>query len=338
PPLALDTVDPTFGPNAGGTRVTVTGSFDAATTVEFDGVPGSIVSSTTSEIVVDTPAIAGDGWVDVRAVSGVQSDTIPSGYQYWEDGAGSSGTFGWLTYVRLVGGYWTNPQDGATGVLAFTTPNAWEPWTDYAPTMDTCAFNYGSTAPGPFYDPGAAHLDLSSGATSARLVPNATIGAGAYSDLALTPNVDVVPGLLYDLDPVAGNADWPGFGVDGIVEVPPAFTVTVPDLDRANAPNVTRSFTLEWDGGGGDYVLIYILRQYLPLFGNWTNDGVVTCAVSDTGVFTIPSNVWPDWYVDDFLHIEVGRVIERHTVLPHDGSESRTMGIYWYYGGAYTIR
>jgi hypothetical protein len=336
--LTLAGVSPHYGTTAGGTRVVATGSFDATTELLFDGVPGAVVSSTATELTVDTPAGAA-GWVDVEAVSGTRSAPLASGFQYWTDGSGLTGAFGWFGYTEIVGGFWVgNPPDAGHALLGFSSPGTWEIWQDYAPVLDTCQFDYaGQGQPTP-YDPGAAQVGLSSGAVLASIPADPTVAPGVYADPNLAANVEVVPGTVYDLDPVAGNADWPGFGVTGFVEVPPAFSVTSPNLGRASDPvDVTRTFTLTWSGGGGDYVLIWILRQY-DNFGTWVDDGVVTCAVADTGTFTIPAGSWPNWFVGDFLHVQVGRVVETRAVLPHDQSEVRTAGTYWYYGAAESVR
>jgi hypothetical protein len=141
-----------------------------------------------------------------------------------------------------------------------------------------------------------------------------------------------VPGTVYDLSPVAGNADWPGFDIPGLVELPPAFNVLTPNLDKVGTlpPLVSQSFTITWDGAGGDYMVLFILRQNQ---GTYVNDGVVTCAMVDDGSFTVPLGVWPDWQIGDFLHIEIGRVYQSSTILPHNNAENRMAGIYWVYGG-----
>jgi hypothetical protein len=51
----------------------------------------------------------------------------------------------------------------------------------------------------------------------------------------------------------------------------------------------------------------------------------------------VPSTIWPTWKSGQFLHIEVGRVIEGTGTLPNNNAENRLPAIYWYYGGADTI-
>src|SRR5438094_7589497 len=58
-------VSPSSGPSTGGTTVTITGTaFDCVTSVTFGGVAATIISSTSTQIVVTSPAHAA-GTVDV---------------------------------------------------------------------------------------------------------------------------------------------------------------------------------------------------------------------------------------------------------------------------------
>ena len=270
------------------------------------------------------------GWVDVEAVSGAESAKLKDGFEYWQDGTGQAGTFGWMSYFHLLGGYWTNPGDSASAALGFIVPSSWELWSDYSPTLDTCQFNYVPSSQ-TLYDPGASQVNLTTGATTVSLPAAPTIGAGAFGSGTLVANTDMIPGAVYDLSAVAGNADWPGFDLPGVVQVPGAFNVTAPPMDRPNnPPPVTQSMDVTWTGSGGDYMLLFILRQKQTTY---VDDGVVTCAMVDDGAFTVPSSVWPTWKAGEFLHIEVGRVFQSSTILPNNNSENRMPGIYWNYGG-----
>jgi len=325
---AVTSVTPSFGSNLGGETITVEGSFDHSTRILVDGVGATITSQNSIEITAIVPSTNATGWVDVEADNGADSVRLKDGFQYWQDGTGLAGTFGWLSFVHEVGGYWLYPPtDLATGALGFIEPDDWELWQDYAPSMDSCAFNYAETTH-TLYDPGASEVDLSSSA--ATLALQSTPPAGAYGNSNLSAT-QVTPGTVYDLDPVTGNADWPGFGIKKVVKVPGTFTVSTPAMNKSIPPTVPQSISLSWGGSPGDYVLVFILRQTEYYYAD---DGVVTCAVADDGSFTIPANVWPTWTAGEFLHVEVGRVLESSTILPHNNAENRMPGIYWYYGGA----
>jgi hypothetical protein len=326
--LSLDTVWPTFGPNGGGTEVEVIGTFDDETEIRFDGEVGRVLERDGDRMLVEVPSSNAEGWVDVEAVSGSRDAKLDDGFQYWADGVGMAGTVGEMAYVDIVGDYWEVGTDVKYATLAFTEPLDWELWRDYAPSIGSCQFEFQSGFTPAFYDPGANFLELESGGgPSARLDSQ---GNGVFQD---GPNAAVVPNAVYDLAPINGSADWPVEDVPGIVEVPRTFSVTTPNMDRATPPNTNRSIDLVWGGSGGDYVVVYMLRQR-PQGQNWIDDGYVTCAVPDSGAFTVPGAIWPNWSSGDLIHIQVGRVIERRVTLPHNGAESRMAGLFWVYGAA----
>jgi hypothetical protein len=338
PPLSLDSLTPAFGTTAGGTRVTLQGEFSAGVEVRFDGQLANVISQDATEMEVETPAVGAEGWVDVEVSLGSDSHSLNSAYQYWQDGSGQSGTFGFMMYVEFVGGYWSPvPSPVAQGMVGFTEPGTWELWQDYTTALDTCVYNFVPSGLPIVYNPGSSYVDLDNGGSITRLGDaSAVFGAGYYGSQTLIPNVEVVPGASYDLLTVPGNANWPAFSMNDFVEVPGSFNVTQPDLDRANPPIVQQQIDFAWGGGGGDYMLIYILRQYWT-GAAWLDDGVITCAVYDDGAFTLPAATWPTWFAGDFLHVQVGRVYESSDVLPYNDAENRMTGIYWFYGGADTV-
>lgn len=338
-PIVLDTLTPDYGSNAGGALVHLEGDFDSATTFHFNGTAGTIQRLTLTEADVFAPSVAVSGWVDVEARSGARTDRLPGAFQYWPDATGDSGVVGALNLVHMVGGYWATPTDSAYGLFAFTDPGSWELRKDYSATLGTCALNYTGAGLPATVDTGASSVRFASGGSTALLGASAQLGTGWFADFGLTPGVEVVPGQTYDLDPVAGNADWPGFGLTNAIEVPGAFNVTAPNLGGTNLPTTNSSIDLTWTGGGGDYVLIWVLRQFI-VSGTWYDDGVVTCAVPDTGSYTIPVSVWggaSNWFAGDLLHIQVGRAYVQNAPMPHDNSQNRAGGVYWVYGAAETL-
>lgn len=80
---SITTVNPSAGPLAGGQSVTISGSnFTGATSVTFDGNPGTSLSVVNdSTITVDTPA-GSAGQVDVVVTTPAGSDTDSNGYEY----------------------------------------------------------------------------------------------------------------------------------------------------------------------------------------------------------------------------------------------------------------
>ncbi len=116
-------ISPTFGPAAGGTLVTITGTgFTTATEVEFGTMPasgGTIVSDTT--ITIDSPAGTGTVDVTVTSPSGTSATSPADQFSYAPTVAGISPTFGPAaggTTVMISGVGFT----GVTAVDFGTTP------------------------------------------------------------------------------------------------------------------------------------------------------------------------------------------------------------------------
>lgn len=329
----LDSVEPDFASDAGGDELVLNGSFDQNTDVFVDGAAARIVDYRASRLTIEAPP-GSPGWVDVEVVSGSESAVVHSALQYFEDGYGKAGTVGNVSYLEYFGDYWDvpNPPPLAWAWVAFVEPTTWDAQRDYAPVLGQCRYNYVSPETYTERLPGASQLDI----TGTRTVhlPDATADGspGWYGDGALRPDIDIVPNTGYDLATIAGDANWPEFDRPALVRVPGSFRVTNPNLGAANLPDVTRSLSLSWTGSGGDYVLIYLGRTT----STGVADGYVTCAVQDTGSFTVPANTWPNWYRNGILYVQVGRVKVAYNEIPYDHSENRVAGIYWAYGAGVT--
>ncbi|MDO7882731.1 IPT/TIG domain-containing protein [Salinibacterium soli] len=123
PLVSVTEIDPDFGPEAGGTDVTITGTcFTGATGVLFDGVPGTsfVVVNDTTITVVTPPGTP--GFVDVTILGSVScggNEVVPDGFEYIADDAPvilslvpDSGPHTGGTAVLVSGSGFT----GATGV------------------------------------------------------------------------------------------------------------------------------------------------------------------------------------------------------------------------------
>lgn len=131
PLIAVTTIVPNFGPEAGGTAVTITGvCFTGATGVDFGGVAGTaftVVNDTT--ITVTTPP--GTGLVDVTihgAVACGGDVTVTDGFQYIQPGAPvitgitpNSGPQTGGTPVTITGSGFTGATSATFGGVAGTT-------------------------------------------------------------------------------------------------------------------------------------------------------------------------------------------------------------------------
>ena len=77
-------VSPAFGPNSGGTKLTVTGTdLDAKCAVFVCGIASRVTWKSRQEIVVETPQVARDGLVDIRVVNiDDQAATAEKAFRY----------------------------------------------------------------------------------------------------------------------------------------------------------------------------------------------------------------------------------------------------------------
>jgi hypothetical protein len=329
----LDALTPNFGSDAGGRVVELTGTFDADTEVFVDGEPAEISDFAPERLEIVVPAGSVTGWVDVEVVSGTESATLDDAFQYFADGTGLSGTIGSLWYQTVQGNYWADPQPvpAAGGWFAYIEPSPWERYKDYVSTIGDCEFDFSDYVSVVAYDPGATRATFSG--DSVVVLPDATTDiAPGWFAAELVPGVDVSPGDEFDLDSIAGDRNWPEFDRPAAVTVPSSFRITSPNLDGNTLPNLSRTLQLQWAGGGGDYVLIFLDR----LDASGAPDGVVTCAVPDTGSFTVPGNTWPNWYSNGTLYVQLGRVSVQANSLEHNNSLNQIAGTYWTLGAGRT--
>jgi hypothetical protein len=83
-PVITD-ISPCFGPTAGGTSVTITGTnLSGATSAAFDNISGTITSNSATSIVVTSPANAA-GFADVSVATSAGNEIKFDGFQYGDN-------------------------------------------------------------------------------------------------------------------------------------------------------------------------------------------------------------------------------------------------------------
>lgn len=331
--LRLTDVVPPFGRLAGGEAVTLSGVFPEDPrnlVVTFGSVVAPIESATATELVVLSPPSGQAGPVMVTVTEGARFSLRDGAFAYFADRSDRVGLIGIVRRDERVGGYW--PADAVSdgrAELGFVDAHDWSLAEIYG--TSGCTYLFDATVPVPV-DTGAEALVLTTGPTSLPLEPLGTVG---YFGATLN-DADVAAGASFGLGPLAGGPDWPRLTVPDLVTIPPAFQVLLPDLDSATLPTVSQSFTVQWTGSGGDYMVLDLQREYLE-GETWTLLDDVVCTVPDTGSFTVPASVWPDWYAQERVYIRLGRVVEASRSLPHDGSTTVVAGVYSVVGVAETL-
>ncbi len=328
----VTSVDPIYGTSLGGTRVTVRGTrFDSATTVKFGTRNAQIVSQTPTEIVVTTPSQSSGGTVDVAAQNQDGTGKLAGAFTYFDDGTGKIGIIGEFYWFDYVGVGWSNPVDeGGAWLYQLDTPQEYEFWEAYTPQMESCRSEYAGpqVTVYPASRPGSVSL---SGPNSVSIpwvsADNswATTGLTANQVQASTDYDIVIPDLV----------TFPETTIVGGVRTAAAFSVTRPDFGLASLPNVSRSnFQISWGGGNkGDY-MVAIIQLYDAAGANIAE--TVTCAFSDDGAFTVPSNIWSSWAAGRPVVVALNRIELSGAYIEYNNADSGMVGSYTVAGVALT--
>ncbi len=200
PEVELDSVDPPWGSDAGGTVVTIGGEgLDVADRVTFDGVDATILVASEGLVQVSTPAGTA-GTVDVEVHAGPTTASYPESFTYFEDASGL------VSGIARAAVYLQDPARFAIG-SPYTTLSSYDPfmqldmiWHDPVPPEDTFLGTY----PGPgSCEWGAAAYDLVD-------IGSFLYGHGDRSGTFVIPETGadsmVYAYVLSNID----TAEWPG--------------------------------------------------------------------------------------------------------------------------------
>jgi hypothetical protein len=329
----LDAVDPAYGTTAGGTTVVLSGAdFTPDVKVRIGGSLATISALTETSITAVTPGGA-EGATEVRVATAGGEAALEDAFTYYADGTGKIGVLGSLSYYHYLGTYWSGiPEDYGYALMYMTEPADFD-WSEmYGATLDTCSSSY-------VFDGGDITL-LSTGGTA-----SLTGGAGAI-DLTWKKNYGYYLNGDLTSDDVSANTTWgftftpdeelPAFDVADFVTMPGALTITSPNLDSDQAPQVSKSFEVRWNGAAGDgaVVVVGLYASGAPEYAE-----LLTCVVKDDGSFTIPNGAWsvawPSAAEGRQVDIMVGRYAASTATLPPNNAGSMFVGEYWARGAAF---
>lgn len=363
--LVVESISPSFGTNAGGYEVVITGgpfdSFDKPV-VTFGGNSAEVVSFDETSITVVVPAVGVSGDVNVAVAARGKFTIASQGFHYWEDGKGKTGLFGVFETFDLVneGVDWAFPEfedvegDEAHAALAvFIEPIERTFWQDYAISVDPerafevpnrCQVGY--RFDGPRYSvqgTGVSSLSLTDTEGTVLSLPGdedgEVFGFTAASGAELRP-------VTYDFQRPKGRPGWEALEIPEAVRMPDAgFVVAEPNLDQT-FPEVDESFNLEWEGGSPGDVILVSIQRYVPGTnpdgGVWLPRERMTCVLQDDGRHTIGGSTdesWAPGYPNDSLvTIQVGRAHITQVEMAENRSNTDIYGIRWVLGRAYMVR
>ncbi len=332
-PIAIDSLTPDYGTNAGGTPVLIKGGpFDTSVQVTFGGVPGVVAPNvSTNEIRVMTPASAEAGVVDIEVTTNSGSGSQEAGYRFFLDGTGMAGTMGFVYWAHFLGDYWSNAAD--SGGAWWSILNAPEqrtlPEIFYGPNLDACVSNHSDE--GFFVD------DLEVPITTLRVNNRAIVLNWDSSQYAWTKVLgvgDFVQSANYDLDMIDASA-YPEFSVGNFARTPSTFLLASPNLNTLGYLR-QQDLTFQWTQATADEMLIVLTRMQ-DVGGTTTPQETVTCRITNNGnggTFTVPTSVWTGWG-GDYLEIDIAALTYAAGSLPFNNANSGVVGAYWLVGAAF---
>lgn len=272
---SLSGASPGHGSNAGGRRVTVSGTdLGEATRVWFGEREATVLSSADDHVEVEVPASpAVVGPVSIRVQTAGGEDSLAGAFQYWDDASGEAVT---VLRARAIegwdgSGWWSSFQ-----ALAWNTHpmDAWS--TDTQAGASSCAATYSiSNADTP---PSSLDIDGDLGTFRLEPLPDS---AGLYYE-ADSPTVAQLLGTRHSVGLAEGGA-WPAYTVSDGIGFPDTLALHTPDPDEYESHDLAE-FAVEWDSQGADRVLVG--------FFDASSDALVICALPNSGAFGVPADTF----------------------------------------------
>ena len=350
PALRIDSLQPDWGPTAGGTGVTITGAgFDDTSTVSFGGSELTVSYLNEYTLAVTSPAAAVETAVDVTVVSALGETVLSEGFSYSDSGeptpdTDDSGGGGGSSPTGMVGGvvefwyqaYFCAECFGLTSQLQIAVNATFHPqisgsWHDWVPARGSCTDSYTYAAPTSTATDLGEWAYFTSGASSIPLHRTTVKGLTGYESDLLEQD-DYIRNASYDLDVTEA-----GLSLEGVVQTATGFDDFTPiemaqttQMTAFSAPISASNATLGWAPSGTSADMLVVLEIFHPQTG--VPSGMILCRDTDSGSLTIPSSLLLSgaYYADSPLVISFYRVIFQETVSPLDGS---TIEGATFYGG-----
>ena len=278
---------------------------------------------------VRTPSISDSGPVRIRVETDTNSGNKVDAFTYFEDGTGSAGAIGTVTWVEMVGNYWSSSREWGTGSISFIEPTDIHYWELITDTMDSCQSYTWSTAKetNPLeleteqiqIDSGAARIALELDDTSMSYA--AELNPGDYTNNG-----------WYDLSALE-DGPLEGMEIANFVRLSDSFTVQQPAIEGNSPPNIQRNQTIRWSGANADWILIEM--AVMDSTGSAIQD-LIQCVATDDGVFSVDGSLFSSWPNNRQVNVYVAAVVEETSVLPFNNAESRITGTYILMGAGFS--
>jgi len=327
--IELISVEPNVGTAAGDSEITITADpLDSGIQVLFGGKAAEVIEFNDGSVTVLTPAAENTGYVDIDVRTTTGEGTTANGFYYWPDGTGKIGAIGamhWDDYQLDISHY----LDNGTLWFAFVEPTSitYDKLFSNGP-LDTCVNGYQPPLHDiPVIETDGGSASFTSGAETISI--NYLVTEETFTR-TLDGRHQWIDNASYTLE-IPEDPPFPSLHLTNFAKMPDPLTLSGPTEAQVGGVLPEGEFDITWDTlGTGDYVIIIADRQAIQS-DSLVYQERVNCIVADDGLFRMNTDSWEAWnlYEGERLQLQVGRVREVDTLLPHNNSRSGMAGAYW---------
>ena len=341
----IEELVPFWGPTAGGTEVTITGSgFEGALSVSFGNASLDVTKVAENTVVVVSPALGFEDSVDVSLGSDLGTYVLEGGFTYSDSGppdpvdtgADDTGDTDDVEPTGLTGGLvdfsltqiacpiclGLTSYVSVEASVGFHTPTSGS-WIGWLPATGQCVQNPSSSALSSSMTDVGEYVYLNSGSRSVSLRrTTGTSGQLVYQGSGLGEE-DFIRTAYYDVsvpdggslgsfnvsDGVLTPQGWDNIGpIELLYDYPLAFTAAI---RRSNA-------TFSWSPSGGTGTFIVLIEAYNSSSGMLL--GSLLCRGQDNGSMTVPSSAFTGFPTGSLLTVGLYRYQVETGTIPANGS------------------
>ncbi len=336
-PVRIQDIDPSWGPQEGGTAVEITGlGFEGLVTVRFGEQPVAVTKLDPTTLLVSSPAGPFGQAVDVTVVSDLGEAVAEEGFLYSDtppdtdtdtDTDWASGLTGGVAELSLLQiacpdcfGYTSALDIYASVAVHEPTSGSWLSW---LPSEGTCALD-------PVQAPLASTtLDLgewaylSAGSTALALRRTQGDGGPTYTASGLT-EADYITNSSYDLS-VPDGGSWGPFDVDDAVLTPQGWDTIEPwqmlltSPQQAFTAQLSRAgATITWSPSGGSGTFVVLLGIYNPQ--GTALLASLLCRGPDNGAMNLPGGYLSAYPQGSLVAVYIYRYQISSRTIPANGA------------------
>ena len=340
----IDSVEPFWGPTAGGTEVTLSGSgFEGTLSVSFGNASLDVTKVADDAVVVVSPALGFEGSVDVTLSSDLGTHVLDGGFTYSDSGppdpvdtGADTGDSGGEEPTGLTGGLvdfsltqiacpicmGLTSYVSVEASVGFHTPTAGS-WISWLPSTGQCVQNPSSTVLASSMMDVGEYVHLNSGSRSVSLRRTTGSNGQLVYQAAGLGEEDFVRTAYYDVsvpdggslgsfnvsDGVLTPQGWDNIGpVELLYDFPLSFSAAI---RRSNA-------TFSWSPSGGTGTFIVLIEVYNSSSGMLM--GSLLCRGQDNGSMTVPSSAFTGFPNGSLLTVGLYRYQVETGTIPANGS------------------